>query len=523
MTSAQAPTLAPGCRLDPAPDLRVLDGGRVMIGGAPLRILRLSPAGAELATKWFAGQPIEEQAAHRRLARRLEEAGLAHLRWPRTDETRWLQVTVVVPTHDDPEELMRTLDSLRWAPRVIVVDDGSTTPVAVDEPAAPVDLDRERQVDVVRRPTAGGPAAARNQGLDRVETPLALFVDAGVTIDRAAASVLLSTFEDPEVLAVAPRVLSEPGPGLVARYERHRSPLDLGPTESLVGPGRAVPYVPTACLAVRVDPVRAIGGFDPDLRYGEDVDLVWRLGQRGRVRYRPEATVTHRPRPSVGGLIGQRRSYGSAAAPLARRHGVEALTPCRVSPWSGLILGLVLAGHPWLAVSIALGTGAALRPKIEPMPAAGTEAMLLTLRGHWYGGLGIVTALLRAWAPLALVGMGIGLATGRGPGGLAGRAIATAVFRRLADGPRDPADAVVDLSIGAIDDLAYCAGVWEGASRERSMAALRPILASWPGGDRTIGRWLRTRFGSPGAGRPRAEPGATRSRSTSPVYPATRQ
>ena len=75
-------------------------------------------------------------------------------------------------------------------------------------------------------------------------------------------------------------------------------------------PGSRVSYVPTAALLVRrsaldsvaIDdaaipapghlagpgPLSSRGVFDPALRYGEDVDLIWRLHDAGwRVRYEP--------------------------------------------------------------------------------------------------------------------------------------------------------------------------------------------------------------------------------------------
>jgi hypothetical protein len=305
-----------------------------------------------------------------------------------------------------------------------------------------------------------------------------VFVDAGVAVRPSALADLVAALDDPAVVAAAPRVRSEPRPHAAGRYDERRSPLDLGPVESLVGPGRQVPYVPSACLAIRTGSLRAVGGFDPGLRYGEDVDLVWRLAAAGTVRYLPHLTASHRPRPTVVALAGQRRAYGSAAAPLADRHGAVAVSPCRVSPWSVAVSALAFGGHPVAAAGVAVGTGLALKPKIDPRPDAGAEAMRLTLRGHWYGGLSLLTALARTWAPLLPAAFLLARSRRRQVA-----VVATAAFgRRLLDGPRRPSAAVSDLGLGVVDDLAYCVGVWQGAARQRSAAALRPTLSSWPGG-----------------------------------------
>src|ERR1019366_5132567 len=87
---------------------------------------------------------------------------------------------------------------------------------------------------------------------------------------------LAGHFADPLVAGGAPRIVAPPrGPA--------GSVLDLGNRPAGVAPMTRVAYVPTAALLVR----RAAlgGGFDESLRYGEDVDLIWRLieaGWRGR-------------------------------------------------------------------------------------------------------------------------------------------------------------------------------------------------------------------------------------------------
>src|SRR5436189_261531 len=69
-----------GTQLRADPTLRRLDAGRTLLGGSPLRIVKLSPAGAAIVERWLAGQPLEAGAAPRRLARRLLDGGLVHPR-----------------------------------------------------------------------------------------------------------------------------------------------------------------------------------------------------------------------------------------------------------------------------------------------------------------------------------------------------------------------------------------------------------------------------------------------------------
>lgn len=111
-------------------DTRRLEGGRVLSGGAPLRLLRLGEQGAAVVERWVAGGTVGDDPASRALARHLVSTGMVHPCPPRT--TLPLEVTIVVPVRDQPDHLRRLLDSLAAHPeglhRVIVVDDGSTDP-----------------------------------------------------------------------------------------------------------------------------------------------------------------------------------------------------------------------------------------------------------------------------------------------------------------------------------------------------------------------------------------------------------
>jgi hypothetical protein len=219
--------------------------------------------------------------------------------------------------------------------------------------------------------------------------------------------------------------------------------------------------VPAAALLVRTDALRQIGGFDRSLRVGEDVDAVWRLVEAGwRCRYEPASVVHHSPRASWRALISQRIGYGSAAAPLARRHK-GALAPVRVSGWSGGVWGLLAAGRPLEALGLAGATAAALVSKLDGLPAA--ESVRLTALGHLYAGRSLAEGARRAWWPLLLAGA---LVSRR-----ARLVAALAAVPALLDG------GVARL----VDDLAYGAGVWKGVLAEREPAPLVPDFTSWPG------------------------------------------
>src|SRR6201999_3373006 len=92
------------------------------------------------------------------------------------------------------------------------------------------------------------------------------------------------------------------------------------------------------------------GGFDPALRYGEDVDLIWRLHDRGwTIRYDPRVVIAHPDRGAS--LLRRRFAYGTSAAPLSRKHPTR-LAPVPPPPGPTAILALLAIKRPRLAAVV---------------------------------------------------------------------------------------------------------------------------------------------------------------------------
>lgn len=466
--------------------LRTAFGMTTLVGGVPLRIITCSVQGAAVVRRWFAGEPVGPSDGERRLAARLLDAGIAHPS-PASDLLERsvddlphgaASIAVVIPVKDDAVGLETTLRALARRPQVegrppiTIVDDGSSPPLTTGATTA--------EIELLVLPRSGGPGPARNHAAERLAghragVDVLAFVDAGVEVTDAQLRALANHFADDAVAAVAPRVRSRPGPSLRERYERRFSPLDLGPRPGPVGPGRSLTYVPTACLLVRRSAFDAVGGFDDELRYGEDVDLVWRLAADARVIYDPSVEVVHPPRSSWGQWWVQRMSYGSAAGPLAIRHG-DRIGPWQTSIWSLGFLAIAAAGHPVAAFATTSIPVGRLRRRLHQLPEPTVEAAVMVFRGHGWAARSLAENTARTWLLPALTMVALGLFRRR-----VLLLIAAGWARRITratpgDEPESLGRRLGDAVVGAFDDAAYGLGVWRGSLRARTWEAVLPVI-----------------------------------------------
>jgi mycofactocin glycosyltransferase len=434
------------------------------MGGAPLRLLRLTPRATAMVRRWEAGRPVGDGRGEQILARRLLASGLLLPR-PGPPTLGPGDVTVVIPVRDRPDQLWRLLCALPGL-ACVVVDDASTDAARTRELAA------RAGAALIALSVNAGPSAARNAGLAQVSTPVVAFIDSDCVPDEGWLEPLLAHFNDPMVAAVAPRVVPiavSPATPL-ARYEAVRSSLDLGASPGLVRPMSRIPYVPSAALLVRRGAVPD-ELFDPRLRGGEDVDLVWRLADAGwDVRYEPSSTVRHDGPGRVGSWLGRRAFYGTTAAPLARRHP-DSLAPLRTSAWTAGVWALAAVRRPVLAAATLATSVLLLARRLE-----GIADHPLALAGR-IAGRGTITAvrpavrgLARTWSPVLV--LALGWRRTRSAAALA--LLVPAIDDWVAD--RAGLDPWRYAALHVADDLAYGAGVWLGCLDARTAAPLVPRI-----------------------------------------------
>jgi mycofactocin glycosyltransferase len=491
-----------GVELDPSTK-QLTDS--ILFGGSPARALRLSAAGCRALDELRSG-PVRSAGAGV-LGRRLTDAGLAHPRPPATSAA--LDVTILIPVRDRAALLDQCLAGAGRRYPVVVVDDGSADPALI------ADVTSRHGATLVRRDSCGGAAAARNTGLALVRTDLVAFLDSDCVPPPEWIERLAPHLADPLVGAVAPRIVAaalpapaaalpapsagpaRPAPAAgpagrgsaASRYAAACGSLDMGPGEAPVVPMTRVAYVPTAALLARRAALAAatdgrpgeLAAFDPALRYGEDVDLVWRLHDTGwRVRYEPAIQVPHHGPDTWPGLLARRLAYGTSAAPLARRHPGR-LAPLVLHPWPAVTVAALLARRPAAAAAAAITGWLALSRTVKRagLPADGAAAASLTaVRQTWLGAGRYATQFAAPALAAALVHPGGATAARRW-----GRRAAAA---SLLIGPvanawqqHRPAVDPVRFALGHIaDDIAYGAGVWAGCARELTLAPVTPVI-SW--------------------------------------------
>jgi GT2 family glycosyltransferase len=148
-----------------------------------------------------------------------------------------------------------------------------------------------------------GFGAANNQAAELAHAPLLVLLNSDAIVSPGWFGPLADVLErDRTAGAVVPRLLHSDG-----RLQEAGALLASDGTVFSLGDGddpeafgyrfpRTVDFGAAACMVIRTESYRALGGFDPAYApaYYEDVDLCLRLAERGlRTAFEPRATVVH--------------------------------------------------------------------------------------------------------------------------------------------------------------------------------------------------------------------------------------
>jgi glycosyltransferase involved in cell wall biosynthesis len=177
-------------------------------------------------------------------------------------------LAVVVPVYNSLQTLQECLQALAQSQyddfEVLVVDDGSTEPIK--------SLVEGYQFRYLRIEGPGGPARARNRGVDQVDARYVVFIDADVCVHHDTLARFAAAFAaDPKVDAIIGSYDEDPAdPGFLSQYKNlfhhyvhHNSDGEVKTFWS-------------GCGAMRRELFLAFGGFDEE-RYRrpaiEDIEL----------------------------------------------------------------------------------------------------------------------------------------------------------------------------------------------------------------------------------------------------------
>ena len=227
-------------------------------------------------------------------------------------------VGVIVPVRGRSPFLPEAIDSILTQERppadVVVVDDASDEPVAVP----PVAAGRCR---VVRREVRGGPAGARQTGLDALDTPLVALCDSDDAWEPGKLAAQLAALERDDDAALCFGRALVVGPGGEPTGERWDEPA-AGPhaAQDLRSTLYESDPIPTSSVVVRREAVERVGGFVSDVPYGvEDWDLWLRLvGAGAAFVCEPAARVRYRRHP--GGLTADLERLAAGSLAIHERH-----------------------------------------------------------------------------------------------------------------------------------------------------------------------------------------------------------
>ncbi|WP_277058692.1 mycofactocin biosynthesis glycosyltransferase MftF [Trichlorobacter lovleyi] len=333
-------------RLSSQVELVKKNGEHLLVCRSPLSMLRLNGPLKELISSGQSEIMQPTSPAETAVLEQLASKGFVERIYELLDLPEKLPlVSIVIPVKDRAEELQRCLTSLKkinyplHRTQLIVVDDGSSD----ESPQV------ARKFGALLVPSGGcgrGPAAARNAGSRVATGDILAFIDSDCTASEDWLNELIPSFSDSAVAAVGGMVDGMCSESEVDHYEAVMSSLSLGKRARSAGSGNDTFYLPSCNLLVRRQAFLHAGGFNDEMHVGEDVDLTWRLRDKGwTITYLPAGNICHEHRSSVRSFMSRRFDYGTSEGMLQLIHP-QRHKRMVIPPLLALLLALITLA-PW--------------------------------------------------------------------------------------------------------------------------------------------------------------------------------
>jgi glycosyltransferase involved in cell wall biosynthesis len=329
---------------------------------------------------------------------------------PFSPEVPWPRISVVICSFNGSQTIRDTLSGLLKLDypdfEVIVVNDGSTdsTPKIASE--YPFRLINTQNL---------GLSNARNTGIEAATGEIIAFIDDDAYPDTHWLRFIALALHTGEYVGIG-------GPNLQVPEDGWRSEAVAnapGPNPVLLT-DRVAEHIPGCNMSFRRQALKEIRGFDPVFRIaGDDVDLCWRLRERGGViGYSHAAVVWHHRRNSFRKYWKQQEGYGRAETMLEKKWP-EKYNEFGELKWLGRIYGKGVSqdfsskkGRVYFGV---WGTA-----PFQSLYQSSNSLWSLTLAPEWYlatGFLGLVFLLTITWGasiiPGALLLLGLAIPVSR--------------------------------------------------------------------------------------------------------------
>lgn len=260
-------------------------------------------------------------------------------------------VTVIVPTYNRPDRLVRSLESIAEQTydelEIVVVDDCSDTPVA--EVVEPLRDELSSELVVIRHDENKGANAARNTGIREASGEFIAFLDDDDEWESSKVSKQVTAFrhasDDVGLVYTALRLVDDDGK--VIRTTNASVTGDV--TQTLLCRNAIGSF---SCVMVRAAAVNDVGLLDEEFPSWQDLDWYIRLSEKWCVEAIPEPLVTNhagshdRITDDLGALVQETyprflRKHRPRAATYGRlfERKMRAWAAFRVGAWYALPAG----------------------------------------------------------------------------------------------------------------------------------------------------------------------------------------